>query len=289
MQKKKVDKNVNLEKKITGFHKRWNIEMSEDYAWNVFKNRLLNSYASILKNEFIYEENCDEEFMSLIGVHDSQTKHEKLKLSMTGKDIEDCPSYKFFINETDIKKILLGIEAISWMESIQLEKKNRFFADIKSIIRITNVPIELIQTGNEFLIYPSGAKLLDEKLVNDNLDWLEDYPEIYETFKKSLSELGIKGKERQVIDNLRLVFELLLKKKLNNSKSMENQKSELGKYLKSKGISIEISNLYWIVLDYYSKYQNNNIKHSDNANPNEVEFILYLTGTLMRLFLVKDK
>lgn len=278
---------ISLENKIKSFHKRWNIEVSEQDRWNDFKGRILNSYASILQHDFIYNDEADEEFFNLLGIHSRYNKNDRLTLSLTGKEVEDCLSYKYLKNETDIKKILLGLEIISWMESIAPEIKKRFLLDVKEIISITNVPIELKYSGNEFLIYPAGAKLLDEKLINDNLDWLADYPMIYELFTSSLSDLGIKGKERQVIDNLRLAVELLLKEKLSNSKSLENQKVELGKYLKAQEISSEISNLYWQVLDYYSKYQNNKVKHSDNVNPNEVEFMLYLTGTMMRLLLNK--
>jgi len=278
---------ISLENRIKSFHKRWNIEVSEQERWNDFKGRILNSYASILQHGFIYNDEADEEFFNLLGIHSRHNKHDRLTLNITGKEVEDCLSYKYLRNETDIKKILLGLEIISWMESIEPEIKNRFLVDVKEIISLTNVPIELKYSENEFLLYPAGAKLLDEKLINDNLDWLADYPKIHELFSLSLSDLGIKGKERQVIDNLRLSVELLLKEKLGNSKSLENQKVELGKYLKTQEISSEISNLYWQVLDYYSKYQNNKVKHSDKANPKEVEFILYLTGTMMRLLLNK--
>lgn len=278
---------ISLENRIKSFHKRWNIEVSEEEKWNDFKGRILNSYASILQHDFIYNDEADEEFFNILGIHSRHNRHDRLTFNLTGKEVEDCLSYKYLRNETDIKKILLGLEIISWMESIEPEIRKKFLLDIKEIINITNVPIELKYSENEFLIYPAGAKLLDEKLINDNLDWLSDYPKIYELFSSSLSDLGIKGKERQVIDNLRLSVELLLKEKLGNSKSLENQKIELGKYLKTQKICSEISNLYWQVLDYYSKYQNNKVKHSDSANPNEVEFILYLTGTMMRLLLKK--
>ena len=142
-------------------------------------------------------------------------------------------------------------------------------------------------TWHNGMFYPEGAELLDAKLVNDNLDWLTDFPNVYSPFKDALQHIGMKGKERFVVDNLRLSLELLLKEKLKNSKSIEKQKDEIGKYLKEKNTSSEISNLFWQALDYYSKYQNNNAKHNDTVNPDEVEFILYLTGTLMRFILTQ--
>jgi len=68
---------------------------------------------------------------------------------------------------------------------------------------------------------------------------------------------------------------------------LENQKNEIGLYLKSKNVSVELSNLIWIVMDYHSKYQNNKAKYENIVPADEVEFILYLTGTLMRFLLTK--
>lgn len=102
-------------------------------------------------------------------------------------------------------------------------------------------------------------------------------------------EIGIQGKERNVVDHLRLSLELLLKDIFNNGKSLENQKSDIGNYLKSKNISPEISNLLEKVLDYYAKYQNNKAKHDCAVLSSEVEFILYLTGTVMRFLLTNQE
>lgn len=79
----------------------------------------------------------------------------------------------------------------------------------------------------------------------------------------------------------------LIKEILNNDKSLENQKTEILKYVKQKNTSSEITNLFWQVLDYYTKYQNDKIKHADKADPDEVEFILYITGTIIRFLLNK--
>lgn len=63
----------------------------------------------------------------------------------------------------------------------------------------------------------------------------------------------------------------------------------IGNYLKSRNISPEISNLLERVLDYYAKYQNNKAKHDCAVLFSEVEFILYLTGTVMRFLLTNQE
>jgi hypothetical protein len=168
------------------------------------------------------------------------------------------------------------------MDTIDQDNKNAFLEDIEQAIQITGVPIEIANTEKDIFLYPAGAKLLDEKLVNDNLNWLSAYPNSYQLFKDALISIGMKGKERHIIDNLRLSLELLLKAVLNNNSSLEKQKSDLGNFFKANKTSTEISNLYMQVLDYFTKYQNDKAKHSDTAKVEEVEFILYLTGNLMR-------
>ncbi len=64
-------KSINLENKLKNFHKRWNIELSENERWNEFKNRVLNSFISILEFELILDDNIDDEFLKFIGKHET--------------------------------------------------------------------------------------------------------------------------------------------------------------------------------------------------------------------------
>ena len=60
----------------------------------------------------------------------------------------------------------------------------------------------------------------------------------------------------------------------------------LGTYIGEKNISNEISNMFFKLLECYEKYNNSHAKHDDSVNENEVDFLLYMTGSFMR-FLVK--
>ncbi len=282
MENTEKSKTIQLQSRIESFHKRWSIDLSDDERWDEFRVRTINSFMSTLYIEFERWSKIDLEFCSLVGIHQAQM-HDAFTGLITKPT--ELATYNFFIQERNHKKFFFGIEALSWMEKTTGEARKKFLEEVKLNINITGIPVEFKITNNEITTYPAGAKLLDERLVNDNLDWLIEYPNVYKLFTLSLSRIGVKGKEREVLDNLRLSLETLLKEILGNSKSLEKQKSELGGYLKTQGISTEISNLFWQVLDYYTKYQNNNVKHSDNVNPDEVEFLLYLTGTMMRLIL----
>ena len=240
----------------------------------------MNSYTSVISKQ-IEKSNTTDEFFTLIGIH-------RKKESIVDTDLfEIHPIYVYFINANSINDFLFGLQVLFWMKTVTIEAKNRFLKSIQDIIVITGVPLVIKQTNADVLLYPAGAKLFDRKLVDDNLDWLSKYPKSYEVYKRALMKVGKKGEEREIVDCLRLSLELLIKAILHNKKSLENQKNELGNYLKLKNVSVEISNLFWTLLDYYSKYQNSNAKHENIVPLDEVEFILYLTGVFMRFLLTK--
>ena len=273
--------------RIENFYKRWNIDLDEAQRWTNFKNRILNSYTLSIGCDIKNDDTCEDEFFDLIGIHERKVNN-IINIGSWNSGFGDSPTYNYFVDSIDIKKFILGLEVLFWMETLEQDNKTRFFKYLQDDIVTTGVPLEVKQTKTDVLFYPTGAKLLDEKLVNDNLDWLSQYPKSYETFKSALQEYGTKGKERDIVDKLRLSLELLLKDILHNNKSLENQTKEIGDYLKENNVSTEISSMFWKILDYYSKYQNNKAKHENAVPLDEVEFILYLTGILMRFLLTKQ-
>lgn len=89
--------------------------------------------------------------------------------------------------------------------------------------------------------------------------------------------------ERNVLDDMRLSLELLLRDVLKNEKSLENQLSALCGELNDKGISREVKNMFNTLLDYYCKYQNDHVKHNDLINKNELYFVIELTSSFIKL------
>lgn len=274
--------------KIHNFHKRWNIDLTEDQKWQDFKDRVLNAYAAHIGRHIFMRENAENEFFKLIGRHLRTVRNYFEANIVFDETLMKSSAYNYLLDEADSKKFVFGVQVIFWMDTLDWNMTYDFLEDIKEAVAISGVPLEIVDTNEDVLFYPAGAKLLDEKLVNDNLIWLGSHPNSYQLFKDALLAIGIKGKERYVVDNLRLSLELLLKAVLSNNKSLENQKSELGLFFKGKSTSTEISNLYMQVLDYFNKYQNDKAKHANIVRKDEVEFILYLTGNLMRFLLSRN-
>jgi len=129
---------------------------------------------------------------------------------------------------------------------------------------------------------PVGVSVLDEELVKETQHWLEPYQKAYELYNSALEKFQKTVYQRNLIDDLRLALELLLKELLQNDKPLEKQIADVGSYQKAKGISTETINMFHALLDYYSKYQNRYVKHDDNVNENEIEFIIDLTSTFMK-------
>ena len=127
----------------------------------------------------------------------------------------------------------------------------------------------------------SEGKLSDTELIITTKHWLERYTASYNLYSNAIINMEKNRDLRNVLDDMRLSLELLLKDVLSNSKSLENQTKSLGVMLNQRGISKEVRNIFMKVLDYYIIYQNNNIKHDDNVNEIEVKYIIEQTSIMM--------
>lgn len=116
---------------------------------------------------------------------------------------------------------------------------------------------------------------------------LSDYEKPLKKYKEALEKYEKGIYERNVLDDMRLSLELLLKEILNNNKSLENQISNLGKILKANSVSTEISTLFHSVFDFYTRYNNTYVKHNDLVKQNEMELIINQTSILIQ-FLIKN-
>jgi hypothetical protein len=148
------------------------------------------------------------------------------------------------------------------------------------------VPVRLVHQHGKATVYPMGAQLLDEAVIDDNLAWLESYPEAAKPFQAALKIYSLKdpSQYRNLLDSLRLSVEQMLRAILKNSKSLENQKQEFLSWLKASDAHNQIGNIYHdLLFGKFAPYQNDAVKHNeDKYTVAEVEFMLYLTGTLLR-------
>ncbi len=124
------------------------------------------------------------------------------------------------------------------------------------------------------------------KNINETKHWLSNYPKSLKLYNEALQKYEQGIYQRNILDDMRLSLELLLKTLLNNEKSLENQFQLIGKEFKNKSVSTEVTHLFNKLLTYYSDYQNHYIKHNDIVKTNEIELLINQTNTLM-IFLIQ--
>lgn len=129
---------------------------------------------------------------------------------------------------------------------------------------------------------------INESLVEETQHWLSEYPDALKLYNDCLEKHSNGIHQRNLLDDLRLSLETLLKNVLENGKSLENQIADLGKYINNRHGSKELNNMFLKLIDYFSKYQNTYVKHNDNVNDNEVEIIIEMASSFMK-FIVRIK
>ena len=174
--------------------------------------------------------------------------------------------YNYFKNEKD------------WQDKISLE--------INKALSCATVDIGIRWKNGMF--YPSGAKILDEKLIEDPFDWLNEFPDEKKDFETALSHYISKDNKKlgDVVSNCYLVVEGLARKILNNKKTLDNNKEELFKKLK---LSQSWKSLLSNYINYANKFKRHASDERHSINPQEVEAFLYLTGLLTRLIIQNYK
>jgi len=158
---------------------------------------------------------------------------------------------------------------------------NRFYIKCKFFAE------QEIRTLNPFTEYSILRPNINSDLLKANLLELKEYPDAAKLYQSALDKLNESRYERNLLDDLRLCLEIIIKKKLNNNKSIENQNENLGEYLKEKGISKELTNMLIKLLDYFTKYHNTYIKHNDHVKEKEIDFTINLTAAFINIILMK--
>ena len=95
---------------------------------------------------------------------------------------------------------------------------------------------------------------LDEALVERTQHFLGPFPDALALYEQAVQKHANRIFNRNVLDDLRLALELLLKVLLSNDKSLENQIPSLGTFIKQRKGSSELANMFVKLVDYYTQY-----------------------------------
>lgn len=297
-------KEDNMSSKIEEFYKRWDIEYDEEKQFEEFKNRFLRTFDSTLGQTFLQNSDLRKEYLRYLALEKEDSDTSKYHPSMPEavenlEKISGMTGYSEKLNNTELwqalrsinrfSKLVEAIQAIDWLDGLEEELKMEFASEIKKDINVSRVGVRINITESGFTLYPEGAEELDKDLVNDNLMWLQDYPEARNSFEEALQGYQSGTTPSDISDKLRKSLEALVRRVLDNGKNLENQKKELCRFLKNLGVPKEIRNIYWKILSIYAEYQNEYAKHGSGVRDEEIEFLIYLTGTFMRHLIINTR
>ncbi len=132
------------------------------------------------------------------------------------------------------------------------------------------------------MFYPSGAKELDEKLIGDNLEWLQSFLTVRSSFKTALKHfsdsLNDANARKDAVTNAYAAIEGLSRAVLANKKNFDDNKNDLVKFLMLPKEYAHILHYYKVIAnEYSSRHAGSEFGHA------EVEGFIYLTGVIMRL------
>jgi hypothetical protein len=154
------------------FHERFNIPFSMDEAKRRFINRAGNEI--FRKNEW------------------NRTFHQLLLRAVAttlGEVFLIVKDFRDYIKE-DFSNSLQGIEGIySFLEGVLPNELKGFDTRVQEIINFSEYDLGIRWESGRF--YPTGAKLLDDSLVNESLKWLrvKSFQTVFTPFEKALDHL----------------------------------------------------------------------------------------------------
>jgi hypothetical protein len=153
--------------------------------------------------------------------------------------------------------------------------------DFKDNVHAKDLKIKLVSLYG-YLDATAASEAVTRPLIQETSHWLEDFPDAFKLYLDAEQKYRGGIYTRNLLDDLRLALELLLKGILENAKSLENQVSPLGQFLKDKGGSKELRGMFLQMFEYYTKYNNSYVKHDDAVPEQEVEIMFELTSSFIK-------
>lgn len=287
--------------RINDFIQRWRMIIPDDRLFTELRSRVskvISSFRAEIEkiDQYSLLYDLEYKFADFNGTTYQQAERYS-KGNNILSNIDGSPGFLDLI--LTLQRLFWSIENIVpafGKESAWKTANNNLIAGLNiAIDRSAGINLRKLQISNGTIdLYPEGVPFLDE-MVDKNAVWLKIYPDIAKEYHNALSIVASKdiNSYRQALDSLRFALEKLLKIVLKNNAPIEKQKDDLVKWMKQKHVHAQIRNNYTLLLNQYSLYQNTAVKHDHEPDPDEilvyssseVEYIIYLTSTMMRFML----
>lgn len=177
------------------FDKRFNIPVDLKDAQHRFRARVLNG---------IYRAFPPLEVVPLDFSYFDVMRHVADRLGVIFNDIFFGPSEDFY-------KFLKWVEAL-YEGILEYQRGKELLVQISIELAFSMSEVDLGIQWKDGVFWPSGAKLLDEELVNKNLEWLDDpkYRNVLVPFERGLRHYLEANKEpAKLTDTTRDMYEAM--------------------------------------------------------------------------------
>jgi hypothetical protein len=220
----KIDNRIRIQQ----LYRRWNIVIDKNMEFKKFHNRILAAINTTLGEYILQNRDISRKFAFAIGYQqEPKTTAEELRDEIGGS-LKDDNVYRIIAKTPNLQFLVANIQVLLLvLEKNHCPLMNDFANAINEAIEYSaGINLRIVKKDNRVTLYPSGAKLLDEAVVNDTLLWLNDYPNVAKTFEEALNIYLRKdvAKYRNLLDNLRFALEQILKLTLKNKKAIGETK-----------------------------------------------------------------
>ena len=227
--------------------------------------------------------------------------HLEVYMYTVGEDIErfngiSSDSLKYALNSVNrsktLKEFISKYVALinSAMDRMKAPNDDQHLSKVMediltSTLEFYRIPYDIIHDNDGVFIFPKGVPEFDKDLVSDTLLWLIRYPETEKAWGNALRAYSLGEEPSEVADKFRKALERFFQNFFCSESTLENMKSDYGRYLKAHGISGEMVGNLEGVIQQYTNFMNNHAKHHDRTNTLLLEYLMYQTGNIIRLLI----
>lgn len=272
----------------SSFSARFGIIESDQEKFRQFKNRTLDTIDRILGAKILANPQLGREYLHSLGRPCPTTKTPNLLTasvllaSLGGADFAQSAIFQSLSQENSPDEYCHCLDAFFHLRLSQADLQ-ALFDGFAGDLRLSSIGIRIASYGGHYGLYPTGVRVLDERVVDADLQWLVSYPKVLAEFEKALAQSPDLTKQREMLDSLRFSLENILKQLLGNRKSLEKNKDAVLRWMDDRETCVETRQMMSQLFHFYCNYQNEHVKHEGSWKPAEVDFILYLTATFIHL------
>lgn len=264
------------------FYKRFNVEVGLDEARRRFIERVRTLTWSLINNSYVLEHKDMNALLQAINFRLGE-RHQSVHYPSELMDQWDA-----FVGD-DFSKCLNMIEAVHAglaNQRFSPDTVASFVEGVTTALQNSEFDLEISWDGKTFT--RRGAKLLDEKLVNEPLEWLRDpkYRNVLVPFEKGLKHWmeGHKNPERygDVITDVYEAVEALAKLVTGRDADLSTNREKFASLVKLPEAYNKMLKEY---IGFGCEYRHSPGKSKPRTYPSErdTEAFIYMTGVFLRL------